>query len=79
MLSTDHADIEEPSFAANPANSSVTGNAFVGSGKPSYAESVLRFSEIGPNKAYGAWRMRDYPALPEYGDIPLEQVGRQSD
>ena len=78
VLSTDHADIEEPSFAANPANSSVTGNAFVGSGKPSYAESVLRFSEIGPNKSYGAWRMRGYRTLPEYESIPLERIGRKA-
>jgi hypothetical protein len=79
VLSTDHADIEEPDFAANPAGSSVIGNVFVGPNKPNYAESVLRFSAVGTNVEYGAWRMRDYWALPEYGDIPLEQVGRQSD
>ncbi|MCL1952822.1 MAG: hypothetical protein FWF60_08355, partial [Oscillospiraceae bacterium] len=75
-LSTDFADIEKPEFAANPAGSSVTGNVFAGPNKPWYAESVLRFSEIGPNKNYGALRCRNYWDLPGYEDIPLEQIGR---
>ena len=77
--STDFADIEEPCFAANPAGSSVTGNTFVGPNKPRYAESVTRFSEIGPNKEYGLWQMRGYWTLPEYADIRAEQAGRRTD
>ena len=74
--STDFADIEKPEFAANPAGSSVTGNVFAGPNKPWYDESVLRFSEIGPNKSYGALRALHYWDLPGYEDIPLEQIGR---
>ena len=74
--STDFADIEEPSFAANPAGSSVTGNVFAGANKPSIADSVRRFSEIGPNDQYGAWKARKYETLPGYEKIALAQVGR---
>ena len=74
--STDFADIEGPSFAANPAGSSVAGNVFAGPNKPSYAESVRRFSTIGPNDEYGAAKARRYWTLPGYEKIPLALVGR---
>jgi hypothetical protein len=75
-LSTDFADIEKPSFAANPAGSSVTDNVFAGPNRPGYAQSVRRFSTIGPNDEYGAWKSRTYWKLPGYEKIPIEQVGR---
>ena len=71
---TDFADIEDPGFAANPGNSSVTGNVFVGPNKPRYDESVLRFSEIGPNEEYGF--AQKYWTLSGYAEIGAEQVGR---
>jgi len=77
--STDFADIEEPAFAANPAGSSVTGNTFAGKNKPGYADSVLRFSEIGGNRQYGALRVRSYWELPGYEGIPVEKIGRTPD
>jgi hypothetical protein len=75
-LSADFADIEQPGFAANPAGSVVTGNVFAGPNKPNYAESVRRFSTIGPNDEYSAWKSRTYWTLPGYEKIPSEQVGR---
>jgi len=72
----DFSDADNPSFAANPANSSVTGNIFVGPNKPNYAESVRRFSEIGPNEEYGAWKGWAYWTLPGYEMIEIERVGR---
>ncbi|MCL2508686.1 MAG: right-handed parallel beta-helix repeat-containing protein [Oscillospiraceae bacterium] len=75
-LSTDFADIESPVFAANPAGSSVTGNVFVGTNKPRYAESVIRFSTIENNTHNVYLRSRSYWTLPEYADIPIEQIGR---
>jgi len=74
--SIDFDDIEEASFAANPAGSSVTGNVFAGPNKPNVAESVRRFSTIGPNDEYGLWRSRTYWTLPGYENIPLELIGR---
>ncbi|MDR2687084.1 MAG: right-handed parallel beta-helix repeat-containing protein [Oscillospiraceae bacterium] len=73
---SDFKDIDNPSFAANPAGSSVTGNVFAGANKPWYAESVLRFSGIGPNQTNCALRCRNYWALPGYEDIPVERAGR---
>ena len=75
-LSKDFDDIEEPGFAANPAGSSVTGNVFAGQNKPRYDESVLRFSEIGPNEEYGVWKGRNYWTLPDYEMIAVEKAGR---
>ncbi|MCL2494666.1 MAG: right-handed parallel beta-helix repeat-containing protein [Oscillospiraceae bacterium] len=74
--SVDFADIEDARFAANPAGSSVTGNIFVGPNNPYYDESVLRFSETEPNEEIGAEGMNGYGALPGYGNIPLEKIGR---
>jgi len=75
---SDFDDIDNPSFAANPAGSSVTGNVFVGN-KPSYADSVQRFSTVGPNTQYGLWGGRKYWALPGYEDILAGQAGRRAD
>jgi alpha-L-fucosidase len=73
------SDTESPSFAANCAGSSVTGNSFIGKNKPNYAESVLRFSEIGPNEAYSAWKGRAYWTLPGYEKIETEKIGRETE
>jgi len=75
-LSADFADIEEPRFAANPAGSSVTGNVFIGPDSSRIAQSVLRFSEIGPNDQYSMWAGRKYWALPGFEAIEIEKVGR---
>ncbi|MDR2686900.1 MAG: right-handed parallel beta-helix repeat-containing protein [Oscillospiraceae bacterium] len=72
---SDFSGIDNPSFAANPAGSSVTGNVFVGN-KPSYAASVQRFSEIGPNAQYRLWGGRKYWTLPGYEGIQAEVAGR---
>ena len=72
----DFNDADSPSFAANPAGSSVTGNTFAGKNKPGYDESVRRFSTTGPNESYGAPRVRDYWELPGYQGIPVEKIGR---
>ena len=74
---SDFNDTDNPSFAANCADSSVTGNRFIGPNKPNYAESVLRFSEIGPNAVLGAWKGRKYWGLPGYEDILTGQAGRK--
>jgi len=74
--STDFADIEEPSFAANPADSVVTGNIFVGPNPPFFSEAALRFSEIGPNEEYGVLRTRSYWKLPGFEAIEVEKAGR---
>ena len=74
--STDFADIEEPSFAANPAGSVVAGNIFVGPNPPFFSEAALRFSEIGPNEEYGVLRTRSYWNLPGFEAIEVEKAGR---
>jgi len=74
--SVDFADIEEPSFAANPAGSSVTGNVFVGPNKPGYSESAWRFSTITENTHYVYGRRGSYWAIPVYERISIEKVGR---
>ena len=70
-LSKDFDDIEKPSFAANPAGSSVTGNVFVGANKPKYDKSVLQFSEIGPNGEYGIGQMKALFADAAKGDYSV--------
>jgi len=74
---SDFGDMDNPLFAANPADSRVTGNVFVGN-KPSYAASVQRFSTVAPNDQYGLWRGRRYWELPGYENIPLERIGRNA-
>jgi len=74
--STDFADIEDPSFAANPAGSVVTGNIIVGLNPPQFSEAALRFSEIGPNEEYGVLRTRSYWNLPGFEMIEIEKAGR---
>ena len=75
-LSTNFDDIEDPGFAANPAGSSVTGNVFVGSNEPRYAESVQRFNTIADNEQYSFLRLGSYWTLPGYENIPVSEVGR---
>jgi len=70
----DFSNPDDPNFALNPAGSIVEGNVFVGQNKPRYDDSVLRFSEIGPNEAYNV--LQKYWALPGYKAIVLERVGR---
>ena len=75
-LSTDFADIEKPEFAANPAGSVVSGNIYVGVNKPNYDKGVVRFSEIGPNGAYGIAQLKALFANPAAGDYTLRPASR---
>ena len=74
--SIDFADIEDASFAANPAGSLVAGNVFAGPNKPGYANSVLRFSTVENNTHYVYGRSGSYWSLAEFGDIQAEKAGR---
>ena len=73
----DFGDMDNPSFAANPALSEVTDNVFVGRAEPKYSESIPRFNTLEPNESYGLSRVKDYWTLPGYEKILIEQVGRQ--
>jgi len=73
-LHGDFNNPDDPNFAVNPAGSVVAGNIFVGRSEPRYDESVLRFSEIGPNEEYSAWKGRKYWA--PQGITGVERVGR---
>jgi len=76
--SSNFADTDNPGFAANCADSSVTGNIFIGQNKPNVADSVRRFSEIGPNEELGVWQGRAYWELPGYERIEVEKAGRMA-
>jgi len=78
VLSTDFDDIEESSFAANPSDSSVTGNVFAGQNKPNFSEGARRFSTVEPNEAYGALRGMQYWTLPGYENTQAEKAGRMA-
>jgi len=78
-LSVNFDDIEAPTFAANPAGSSVTGNMLVGSNIPRYAESVLRFSTIGPNDSYDSLQQSQIATHPAIKNIQLGRIGRVQD
>ncbi|MCL1952959.1 MAG: right-handed parallel beta-helix repeat-containing protein, partial [Oscillospiraceae bacterium] len=75
-LSTDFADIESPSFAANPAGSSVTGNVYVGPNKPNYDKDVLRFSTVGPNGEYRITQLGTLFADASKGDYTVRPGSR---
>lgn len=77
-LSADFSQPDDPNFGPNPAFSEVTGNAFAGRGKASYAESVLRFSTVEQNNERGFLYSLQYWKLPEYAGIELEKIGRVS-
>jgi len=71
---SDFSDTDNPGFAANCADSSVAGNIFIGPNKPNVAESVLRFSQIGPNEEHSI--MQKYWTLPGYEMIQADRAGR---
>jgi len=78
-ITSDFSDTDDPNFAPNPAGSVISGNIIAGPYKAFYETSALRFSEIGPNTQYSAWKSRTYWTLPGYEKIPLEQVGRREE
>lgn len=86
QLSDDFNNTDAPSFAANPAGSSVKNNVMINEKKTggTFAKRVKKFSDVGNNFSYrlgdvqfesdGLYRLKEAPE--GFGQLPLDQMGR---